>query len=185
MKQQRLFEALSYIGDDLLWMAEHTQFTNPWKKWGSLAACLALVLSLTVLALPYFPIGCGASKESVRAEEEIMEETAAEENREESKAEVTVEEETEETLEEAPADAEQGETLLSIWFQGQRYALLPSSVTAEPEDLGQLLGTVERWDGKNVTGQELAGSEVYAVTSQEERIYVKTGTDYWLCIPAD
>ena len=72
MRQERLLEALSYIGDDLLWMAEHSQFANPWKKWGSLAACLALVLSLTVLALPYFPIGCGAAEGALP--EEIWEE---------------------------------------------------------------------------------------------------------------
>ncbi len=68
MKKEDLLRALGDVGEDLLHMAEHKKFYNQWKRWASLAACLALVVSLSVLALPYFPIGCGASMEKSEAE---------------------------------------------------------------------------------------------------------------------
>lgn len=67
MRKEDLFQALGEVGDDLLQMAEHKTFHTPWKKWASLAACLVLVVSLSVLALPYFPMGCGASMEKSEA----------------------------------------------------------------------------------------------------------------------
>lgn len=68
MRKEDLLHALGDVGEDLLHMAEHKKFHSQWKKWASLAACLALVLSLSVLALPYFPMGCGASMEKSEAE---------------------------------------------------------------------------------------------------------------------
>ena len=59
MKQEKLFTALADVGDDLLDMAQNKRFVNPWKRWGKIAACLAVVICLTALALPYFPMGCG------------------------------------------------------------------------------------------------------------------------------
>lgn len=64
MKQEKLFEALCNIGDDLILLAQNKRYINHWRRWGRTAACLALVLCLTVLALPYFPIGCGAKEEA-------------------------------------------------------------------------------------------------------------------------
>ena len=52
MKQEKLFRALADIGDDLLIMAQTRVFINPWKRWGKLAACIALVLCLGIVALP-------------------------------------------------------------------------------------------------------------------------------------
>ena len=68
MKREFLFQALGEVGDDLIHMAETRKFHNQWKKWVSLAACLVLVVSLSALVLPYFPMGCGSSKESAMEE---------------------------------------------------------------------------------------------------------------------
>ena len=67
MKKEDLLRALGDVGEDLLHMAEHKKFYNQWKRWASIAACLALVVSLSVLALPYFPMGCGSSAEKTEA----------------------------------------------------------------------------------------------------------------------
>lgn len=61
-KQEKLLRALNDVGDDLVTGAEDCRYApNPWKRWGAIAASLALVISLTALALPYFPMGCGAA----------------------------------------------------------------------------------------------------------------------------
>lgn len=66
MKQEeKLLRALTDVGDDLIARADDCRFgVSPWKRWGSLAASLALVVSLTALALPYLPMGCGSAEKS-------------------------------------------------------------------------------------------------------------------------
>lgn len=66
MKQEeKLLRALGDVGDDLIARADSCRYgLNPWKRWGSLAASLALVVSLTALALPYLPMGCGSAEKS-------------------------------------------------------------------------------------------------------------------------
>ena len=49
MKQEKLFTALADVGDDLLDMAQNKRFVNPWKRWGRIAACLAVVIALGVV----------------------------------------------------------------------------------------------------------------------------------------
>ncbi len=110
MKKEDLLRALGDVGEDLLHMAEHKKFHSQWKKWASLAACLVLVVSLSVLALPYFPMGCGASMEKSEAEAPmespvadcVVEESIAEDH--EYKTEEAPMEEAE--VEEAPAESE-------------------------------------------------------------------------------
>lgn len=64
-RQEKLLRALNDVGDDLVAMARERRFgVSPWRRWGALAASLALVVSLTALALPYFPMGCGSSSDS-------------------------------------------------------------------------------------------------------------------------
>jgi len=54
MKQEKLFRALGDIGADLVEKAETKTFRpKQWRRWGALAACLALVLCLTAVAVPY------------------------------------------------------------------------------------------------------------------------------------
>lgn len=123
MKKEFLFRALGDVGDDLLHMAEHKKFSSPWKKWGALAACLALIVSLSALALPYFPMGCGSSN----ANESASSDTAMPEMNEESSV---VEAET--PAEEAPAEVESP--------TGEEAAVEDSVEAGEPE-LDQAAGT--------------------------------------------
>ncbi len=58
--KERLFAAIGEVGDDLIAMAETKTFVIPWKKWVSLAACLVLIGSFSVLALPHFTKGSDA-----------------------------------------------------------------------------------------------------------------------------
>ena len=61
MNEEKLFEAMSDVGDDLLVMAEEKKFTSTWRKWGQMAAVAAVVLGLSAVAFPYLN-GYGAKQ---------------------------------------------------------------------------------------------------------------------------
>lgn len=183
MKQEKIFEALSGVGDDLLELAQNRRFVNHWKRWGRTVACLALVLCLTALALPYFPIGCGSSTGTVAPEaapeapaempemEEMKQETAAAEEAPAAKApmeDAMAKPETEGAKNNAaPMEA------ITVWMGGIAYELLPG-VKAIPEDLGKELGEVEQSDGR-----ELTGCRVFAAL-ESGGIYVEVPEGYLL-----
>lgn len=74
-REEALLRALNDVGDDLIAMAGQRRFSaSPWRRWGALAASLALVVSLTALALPYLPMGCGSSEGA--AYEDAFDDTA-------------------------------------------------------------------------------------------------------------
>lgn len=169
MKREKIFEALTDIGDDLLELARNKRYINHWKRWGRTAACLALVLCLTALALPYFPIGCGsATEEAALAVEEapaakqeaVMEEMPAAE-----------EAPAEEALVADKTDTEELKEVVTVWFNDAAYEL-QSGVTATPEDLGEQLGEVLSSDGRDLTG-----CRVYAVLESED-VYVEAPEGY-------
>ena len=162
MKQEKLFEALCNIGDDLILMAQSKRYINHWRRWGRTAACLALVLCLTVLALPYFPMGCGAKEE---APAETPAETPAERPAE-TPAETPAEEPASEP-EEAPQE------VVTIWFADVSYEI--QDAVEAPEDLGELLGQVQASDGRDLTG-----CNVYT-SADSEMVYVETQTGEYLC----
>lgn len=69
-KQEKLLCALNDVGDDLVTKAADCRYApSPWKRWGAVAASLALVISLTALALPYFPIGCKSANDMAESEQ--------------------------------------------------------------------------------------------------------------------
>lgn len=112
MKQEeKLLRALGDVGDDLIIRADGCRYgPNPWKRWGSVAASLALVLSLTALALPYFPIGCGSAEKNDSAVTEgeyqyTQESTICDDARLDAECECEPEAEPEE----APAAGETGQ----------------------------------------------------------------------------
>ena len=183
MNNEMLFDALSEVGDDLIVMAEQKRFVSPWRKWGQTAAVLAVVVCLAVLALPYFPMGCGSSGE--RAESTAMtsptltteaqtEECAAEETVEEC-VEVCEEEVVtdESTLHDSITDAEQdagaeepgegaqglrAEPLTKIICRGTYYYLMPEDFVTGVPPLGEELGTVTSYEDLS-----LAGCTVYTM----------------------
>ncbi len=54
MKEEKLFRAIGDVGGDLIDMAEKATFApSRWRRWGSVAACLAVLAGLAALALPY------------------------------------------------------------------------------------------------------------------------------------
>lgn len=164
MKQEKIFEALTDIGDDLLELARNKRYINHWKRWGRTAACLALVLCLTALVLPYFPMGCGSATEE--AAPSVEEAPAA-------KQEAAIEETP---AEEAPmADAVEPEEskaeAVTVWFDDTAYEI-QHGVTAIPEDLGEQLGEVLSSDGRDLTG-----CRVYAALESED-IYVEAPEGY-------
>lgn len=183
MKREFLFQALGEVGDDLIHMAETRKFHNQWKKWVSLAACLVLVVSLSALVLPYFPMGCGSSKES--AMEECAAPAAAEKEKAEAPAEEapavqeeakmeSVTEESAPVEEEAPAaeaapEAEtgamdqvsegRGVTQLTVCSTIYYTQLVEEAyVDGKPAALGEYIGDVTESDDES-----LIGSAVYAV----------------------
>ena len=167
MKQEKLFEALCNIGDDLILMAQNKRYINHWKRWGRTAACLALVLCLTVLALPYFPMGCGTKEEApAEAPAETPAETPAE-----RPAETPAETPAEAPAEEAEQEAAPQE-VVTVWFADTAYEV--QQIVEAPEDLGELLGQVQASDGR-----DLIGCNVYAAAAHDE-IYVETETGEYL-----
>lgn len=185
MKQERIFEALSGIGDDLLTMAQERRFPNAWRRWGRTAACIALVLCLTAIALPYFPIGCGSSTEAPASTEEPAAQAPAEMEgavKEEAKTEEAAPQE-EPKKEEAMADTtqeneENTSEVVSVWFREVRYEL-QSGVVEQPRDLGEQLGEVHASDGRDLTG-----CRVFAVLESED-LYVETPEGWMLAIRAE
>jgi len=168
VRHETLIRALTDIGDDLLLMAQTRTFVNPWKRWGKLAACVALMICLTAISLPYFPVGCGAAEQAPAAEEEApaTEIPAEEAVEEEAPTEEAPMEEMPEQ-EEAPAEEPDIQEVVSVFFEGNRYEL-QSGVVEAPEDLGEELGVVEASDGRNLTN-----CRIYAVLDSED-IYVET-----------
>ena len=57
MNKETLFEAMADVGDDLLVMAEEKRFTSTWRKWGQMAAMLAVVLCVGAVTVGYFNAG--------------------------------------------------------------------------------------------------------------------------------
>ena len=205
MKQEKLFTALADVGDDLLDMAQNKRFVNPWKRWGKIAACLAVVICLTALALPYFPMGCGSSmqkgsadmavtmenaSEAAEAEEKPMEDLAAGEAapvEEEAPAETpAMSPETEEKLEQ-DVTAEKTMTKFVVcgtYYYLERQYFVP--LDTPPRELGEELGTVSAADLPDLVGctvyrqQYSAVFDRYAVDGQAvtQNVWVKTADGY-------
>lgn len=61
-KSETFFDAITHLREDLIEEAQNHKFrkeTAAWKKFGSLAACVVLIMSVGVLAI--LPRGCGSS----------------------------------------------------------------------------------------------------------------------------
>lgn len=149
MNEERLFEALGDVGDDLLVMAENKKFVSPWRKWGQTAAILAVVVCLGVLALPYFPIGCGSSSESAAqvTMECTVEESAVWEEVEEAFDEC-VEETVEEIVEAEPQQTvdngkmKQPRILTKAVCRGTYFYLEPLKEDMGVPPMGEELGLI-------------------------------------------
>ena len=110
-EKETLFRAIGDVGGDLIHMAETRTFhSSPWRRCGALAACLALVLCVSAIALPYFPRGCGAATETAaspaaEAVQNSKTEAAAESaaSKKESAAEEYLADLPQEAVENAPA----------------------------------------------------------------------------------
>lgn len=182
MKDQNkeyLFRALGEVGSDLVNMAEkRTAFPNRWRRWGTIAAGLVLVVCLTTLALPYFPKGCGASSESDAGS------YARSGDQNEAPAEAAdaagMSEETEEdAIEGADMPAAYGAEPLRFAVDGAVYELqsdAPIPLETPPEDLGSVQGVVSASDW-----EELLGCTVYAAA--DGAVYVETAEGYYAALP--
>ena len=149
MNEERLFEVLGDVGDDLIVMAEHKRFVSPWRKWGQTAAILAVVVCLGVLALPYFPMGCGSASESAAqvTMEYAVEESACEEEFEEACEvfDTTVEETVEEAEPQQSADGgkmKQPGALTKAVCRGTYFYLEPVKEDMGVPPLGEELGLI-------------------------------------------
>ncbi len=190
MNKEDLFRALNDVGEDLIEMAQTKKFSNPWKKWVPLAACMALTMSLGVLALPYFPMGCGASVK--KSEEEaptmdcVVEESAAEDHEYQFNAQqAPAEEAPAEPQEEAGVSA-MSEPVTEFVVCHTRY-YVRSVLEEEPRELGSYLGDINEADKESLLGcpvyEELYSAQFsnHAVEGQivTQNVFVKTA-DGWL-----
>lgn len=155
-RQERLFRAIGDVGADLIDMAEKQTFApSRWRKWGSLAACLAVILCLGVLALPYFPSGCGSSSKETAAPGYAgsQKEIAAEAPEMEAPAEA--EPETADVTEGAAEAFDEAAVRTRFVFRYTYYYLTdqePSPLDDPPSVLGELLGQVEECEDEALVG---------------------------------
>ena len=102
-RQEKLFRAIGYVGDDLIQRADAPAETRrssaPWVKWAALAACCALVIGLAA-RLPIFQAKSSAPEMTPMTIETTTQEAPAEEEKAEAP------DMTEEAAAEAPAEAE-------------------------------------------------------------------------------
>ena len=81
-RQEKLFRAIGYVGDDLIQRADAPAETRrssaPWIKWAALAACCALVIGLAV-RLPIFQAKSSAPEMTPMTIETTTQEAPAEE----------------------------------------------------------------------------------------------------------
>ncbi len=177
--QEYLFCALGEVGSDLVNRAEkQTAFSDRWRRWGTIAAGLVLVVCLTTLALPYFPVGCGAASESAAN-------GAARSADQNEKTAVAADEAgmPETTADSAEEDAEKPAAYAAspVCFEvdGAAYELRsdePVPPETPPEDLGSVQGVVTASDW-----EELLGCTVY--TAADGAVYVETAEGYYAASP--
>lgn len=185
MKQDKIMEALTGIDDDLLALAQKQFSVHPWKRWAPTAACLALVLCLTAVALPYFPMGCGSS---MAPSSETAETAPAEvETPGAAPEDAVMETPTEEQEPAAVEDRVEFEGMVQVEVCGAVYRLCEQEPLEDaPDDLGAYLA--------DVTGSgedSLMGCPAYAVLEESSasgsaesapaRIYVQS-PDGWLLL---
>lgn len=174
MKNEYLFRALGDVGDDLIHKAETQRFRNPWKNWVSMAAAVAVVISLGALALPYFPSGCSASKSAAtESAAEVPKYTFTADMMDQEKPEIIEEESLTEAVPEnemaltapSPGASEDGmmnsamesaaqTDVIQITVCSTVYYLQPGMVDSgeTPEKLGQQIGIVETSDNESYLG---------------------------------
>ncbi len=182
-QQEKLFRAIGEVGGDLVDMAEKRTFApSAWRKWGTLAACLAVVLSLSALVLPYFPIGCGSGMANESAAPTDMKPEAAADD---AAMEPSTQEAPAETPEDMPEDTGmlttapetlsptedemqdyQGLLRSRIVFRYTYYYVLPElrvPLGEPPASLGEALETVE-----DAEAASLIGCQVYRYENATE-----------------
>lgn len=169
MKQDKIMDALTDIGDDLLLMAHTRRFVNHWRRWLRTAVCLALVICLTALALPYLPIGCGSSSSGnttetamppEAAQDAVVEEAPAEAEEipetEDAVSEETAPEDTDPAEGEAPKQNDNGtaQALCQLVVRSTIYYLDESVVLPgeTPANLGEYIGDVTAADDAALVG---------------------------------
>ena len=192
-KQERLFRAIGDVGGDLVDLAEKQTFApSPWRKWGSLAACLAVLLCLGALAMPYFPMGCGSSSSDGGANlssGSAMQDAAAETEAAVDEAPAADEPETAESPAEAGKDygtpGVQPTAREQLIFRNTVYYLEAVYSDAEGEAvLGEYLGTVEDGDRPEWTGCPVYSYHSYDKDQTEAPvdILVEVADGYLYCV---
>ena len=163
---EKLLQALGDIGGDLIDLAEHRTFrAGTRRRWGGLAACLALVLCVGLIALPQLT---GGKSEAPAAEKATAPTATAEEQKEAAMEEAPAEMETatEESAAEAPeegfgaTDSDTEKTYAAahrerIIFRHTYYYLTadyaPDADTPASE-LGSVIGTVADAENEALIG---------------------------------
>lgn len=197
-REEKLFRAIGEVGGDLIDMAEKRVFTpSRWRRWGSIAACLAVILCLSTLALPYFPMGCGSSapNQNTSSDENLAvsadtapADTAPEEV---DPADSGTTEESPETPgigTEETDGVEAGRTKEQLVFLNTVY--YPEALYSAEEARGYLsdyLGTVTDADQASLIGAPVylkSGSSVRqdGDTGVPLEIFVETGDGYLYCL---
>lgn len=178
-RQERLFRAIGGVGGDLIDAAEKRSFQpGRWRRYGPVAAALALLVGFGWLALPYF------------SPEELPEPPAA----------VTpVEPETAAPVEEPPAtpDVEQEQVIIrgdvaarqELVFRDVVYYVEAQYTAQEAESsLGDLLGTVQRADDPTLPSAAVYGRRDAATREDSSgyplplEIFVENSEGYLYCL---
>lgn len=188
MKQDKIMEALTGIDDDLLELAQKKFSVHPWKQWAPTAACLALVLCLTAVALPYFPRGCGSSMAPSTETAEAPPAAAEVETPNAAPGDAVMETPAEESAGAELEDRVESQSAVQVEVCGAIYGLWEQEPLEDaPDNLGAYLADVTGSGDDSLMGcpayaaAEDGGSASGSAGSVPERIYIRT-SDGWLLL---
>ena len=196
MNGERLFEALTAVGDDLIVMAENKRFVSPWRKWGQAAAVIAVVVCLGALAVSRLPTGLEGAKETasptltmesaVEETEECVEYAAEETVAEETIAEECYDAVTDKSEAEGAAEDLRAEPMTKIVCRGTFYYIQEDVKIEGVPPLGEELSPVTDSDDYSLVGCRVftvphaTWYGNYAVNGEPvtDQIYVQTLSGY-------
>lgn len=176
-RRERLFRALSDVGGDLIDTAETRRFSaGAWRKWLPVAACMTLLVGLSLLALPVLRSGEEPeAAQIIEQSQQFLTDTKG-----------TVPEETIDEPKEgygtSGGQAYAAENWERLVIQGMIY-YVQACYKAEDAELGTYLGTVTGADNP-----ELVGAAVYAGGEPKEGqklplvVFVEHEGDYLYCL---
>ena len=174
-RQEKLFRAIGYVGDDLIQRADAPAETRrssaPWVKWAALAACCALVIGLAA-RLPIFQAKSSAPETATMTMETTTQEAPAEEVKAEA-PDMTEEAAAEEPAAEAEENTAGAREPAATDTEGQKDGVSVQQALLLDTTLGPVKLGMPSQDVRSILGTPKEESdEFYVCTDKGDYRYV-------------